>query len=213
MTEPAQLVYRPIVALRGARSYVHSTDLYAEILSGAQALFGAPCQGPLTITFRALCAGTPRIFYCKSDPSEGEPVAEFSIGVAHLRVAGAVLSEPPCVSARKPYDETRICAAATIDGDAIASQRDVGAEPIEVLTALGVALLNTRLPPKGSKWLLGKLQLTRPLRGEDAGGIRLALRANAAGNVAQLQALSEGQALGNMMFMLHKVVAVDVHRA
>ncbi len=203
---PSLLEHRPPSALRGRRLYVHSTDLYADILAGAEALFGGPCDGALSLTLRTTFDRAPRILYrahTRDAAGIADAVVEFSLGVAQQRVDGWVVADGPQVTARKSYDEQPIWSAAVHDGDSVTLAHDPGAAPIEVLTALGVALLNRRLPPPtGRKWLLGRLQLGRPLRDSDSAALRLSLRANAKGDVARLNVAVGDEALGAMMFLL-----------
>ena len=59
MKDPGFDVHEPVAEFRGARDYVHSTDLYDEIVRGAEAL-GLNFAGPVDLRIKARITRQPR---------------------------------------------------------------------------------------------------------------------------------------------------------
>jgi hypothetical protein len=206
VTAPAQgqntAIHRPDVTFRAARNYVHSTDLYEELLRGAAAI-GAVPDGPVELKFRRLLTNQPAFHYARSlsDLPANAPVV-FSLAVAGEMHHGAVVDRNTPVSDRRPYDEAPIWKCAVHQGQAIEVAIDTGMRPIEVVTALGVLLHRRSLPPPADrKWLLTRLELNRPLSHQDVRQIRIEC-ARVTGTMTRSRVESHCGLAGTMDFML-----------
>ena len=197
-------VYTPDVAYRGTRTYVHSTDLYAEILAGCEQLdLGIP-DGPMQLRFRRALTAQPAIcFTITVDDGGADPAVEFFVTIAGQRVAGMVRATTRPVTRRASYDERPIWDRAILRGTVIALREECAAAPIEVLTALAVLQHRALCPPApGNRWMLGRLELARPLRSIDAGALEVTLCRQIGGRMTRSTIASDGAALGQMDFIL-----------
>ena len=81
---PAGFVHAPFIALRGIRIYIHSTDLYDEILIGARAAGWPPVDGAIELRCRLPITTRPafievfldgdKLYYRPVDSKETEGV-------------------------------------------------------------------------------------------------------------------------------------------
>jgi hypothetical protein len=198
-------IHAPQIAFRGTRTYLHSTDLYEEILAGSAFTGLGKPDGPLTMKMRRTLVLQPEL--CYLEPDEDVDVAaaptEFVVTVAGRGVRGIVRETIGAVTRRKGYDERPIWEVARLWGQTVAARATTGATPIEVVTALGVLLHRTLYPPSpNTRWMLGRLDLARPLAGADIPSIEITLRQQIAGRMTRSTIVVAGGALGTMEFIL-----------
>ena len=205
----AELTYAPEMAFRGRRNYVHSTDLYAAILDGFSHLgLGMP-DGPVEINLRRPVVTQPVICYASRADGHrvAEAVADFELNIATSVMGGWVVESGRPVVTRKTYDERVIWENCLLEKGGALLVAETPAHPIEVITAMGVFYHNTlHPPPAGAKWLLGRLQLTRPLRQQDAVATRIKVSRFVAGKITEIRVIAGERELGSMTFLLAKVV-------
>jgi hypothetical protein len=198
--------YHPSCRFRGERNYLHSTDLYASLLAGLESSGFGPATGGLRLTMRRVLRNAVATHYQKLDEKpvvpQDSPI-EFMVEAQAGRVAGWMSETDRAVTARSPYDEVTIRSLAVIEDDSI---RMGGAPPntaFEVATAMAVALHNALLPPSpGRKWMLGRVDLGRPLEKRDAEGMIVRMMQRLGGAFTRSAIVAQGQILGHMQFSL-----------
>jgi hypothetical protein len=201
-TFPAVCV--PIVAYRGTRTYIHSTDLYIELMAAAGTI-GLALGGPVDLRFKRAITTQVEIHFDGEveSPEAGAAPARFAIGGRNRVVFGRIVATDRPVTGRKTYDERRIWDIAQIDGHSVTLSGGAGYAPIEVVTALGVLLHNTALaPPPGSRWLLSRLSLDRPLRPTDAVEMKIAITHAIGRTMTRSSLAASDGAIGNMDFIV-----------
>jgi hypothetical protein len=163
--------YAPVMMFKGARHYLHSTDVYPELIAGAAAC-GWRIDGAIDIRFKKPLMTQPTFHFdgaVEVAESAAAP-ARFGFGVGGNTVFGRIEATGMPVTGRKAYDERTLWDSARIVGRSISQSGASGYQPIEVVTALTLLLHNTLLPvtAPGRRWLLARLSLTRPLQPGDA---------------------------------------------
>jgi hypothetical protein len=198
----SEFYFRPVAAFRGGRDYVHSTDIYQQILDGA-ALNGWSIRGPMDLRINRKMTRQLTYRYSTSPGVDtkltgASGTIELNEKIWHVELQE--IGDP--VGDTKPYDEALIWGAAKF-GDADARlEQDVGMQPIEVVTALAVHLLKQRFAPMtGQRWLLARLELKRLLRAEDAGDIRIVVDRRIGGNITRSRIEAVDGRIGAMTFI------------
>lgn len=208
------LVISPTAALRGAREYAHSTDIYEWILAGAEKAYGVPCVGAITVNFRHVSDREPVLVFQPLGVQGKTPVdamADFQLQVGSHTAVGWIKPSANMVTKRKAYDEKNIWDSARHSEQAYELCQDIDAAPIEVVTALAVLLLNTEKPPQaGHKWFLGRLQLLRPLERANTATTRISIRRALPNGMVRLDVKACGSSVGMMLFALGKSIIKDV---
>jgi hypothetical protein len=204
--------YQPQAVLRASRTYYHSTDCYLDLLAGVEQIFGACCDGSMMITFRSLSNLVPRFIFAAPNTTTQRPssaTSDFRVGLRGGMHYGWIVPGDAQIILHRPYDETPVAQAARLDGQSLVIDCDTGMQPIEVVTALGVLLLNRlQPPPLGRKWLAGRLQFNSPLASTLSSSARVALRGSNPGGVMRLDVTSGGAQVGSMLFSLGDLGAV-----
>ena len=169
-------VHAPAFKFRGTRDYVHSTDMYAELLAGANAAGFSPVAGIVDLGVRRWIRTQPEFHFGAELEEKNSPPATFRLGTRIGIVFGAIVASDRPVIERIAYDESPIWTKARIDGNCAEISGETGMRPIEVLTAL-CAFHHRQMypPPVGKRWLLARLSLVRPLRPQDAKAITISL--------------------------------------
>lgn len=200
---PGPFEHRPAAAFRGAREYVHSTDLYEEIVSGAAGA-GLAFEGPIELRIRARLTRSPVYAFApgtQAPDRHASATCTFRSGATQWAVAVTESAVP--VTARRPYDESPATRCSRVEGTTIRLTGPTGLRPIECVTALGVALHRASLPPpEGKRWLLGQLTLSRPLTAEDAAHMQIALARTAGGAITRASVIARDGVIGTMVFLL-----------
>lgn len=160
---PLPFVHVPPAALRGSRDYVHSTDLYEEIVAGVTAA-GLSFEAPIDLRIRAKIINRPRYEIMRAGSAIGEAAAICAFTSAGQEYMAVVTETEEPVTARKPYDEGPVARLSTIEDRTARLDGKTGLRPIEAVTALAVHLHKTALPPPyGQRWMLGQLSIRRAL--------------------------------------------------
>lgn len=203
MTSPAVLLHTPPAAFRGSRGYVHSTDLYEEILRGTAAA-GLSFDGPINLRIKQRMTRAPRYELLRAG---GEAPAEFA-ALCNFSAGGAgwtwvVTETQQDVSSRKPYDESPASSCGRFSDRAVTISEETGLRPIEAVTALAVLLLNRELPPAvGQRWMLGQLALDRALRASDTRSLTITIERKVGATMVRCAIVGEDGPFGSMMFIL-----------
>jgi hypothetical protein len=195
------VIHCPLVMLRGSRNYVHSTDLYPELLRGAELLGLGRVDGPIDLKLRHLIATQPEFHYGVAPAPEAP--ATFLIRVAATDIEGWIGASDRPVTDRCAYDEAKIWERAVLEDRTIRMTDDPGMKPIEVVTALSVLQHRKLLPPAtGRRWLLARLQLARPLRADVATECQIRLTQTAGRSMTRSVIATPTEVLGTMTFIL-----------
>ena len=130
------VLYVPVVAYRGARTYVHSTTLYTELMVAAGAL-GLALDGLIDMRFtRAITTMVEIHFDGEVESLEASAApARFAVGDRDRIVFGRIIGTDEPVIDRKSYDESGIWDIARIDGRSVSLSSGAGYAPIEVVTS------------------------------------------------------------------------------
>lgn len=195
--------HRPPVAFRGSREYVHSTDLYEEIMAGAESA-GHVVEGPIDLRIRTRLTRRPIYAFAPlTDVPDKHAPATCTFRSGAWQWSVTIRESAETVSARKPYDETLACRFSRIDGRTIELTAPTGMRPIECLTALGVALHKAALPPPvGKRWMLAQLTLARALIAEDASRMKVAIVKIVGGAITRSSVVASDGDIGSMVFVL-----------
>jgi len=193
------------MVFKGARHYLHSTDLYPELIAGAAAC-GWRVDGTIDIRFKRSIATQP-IFHFDGSVGGAESAAaaaEFTLGVGKETVVGRIVGSDRPVTGRKTYDERGIWNLANIADRSVCLLGDSGYAPIEVATALTLLLHNKVLPVTipGRRWLLARLSLNRPLAPADAIDISVEIRQVIGRSMTSSALTTSRGALGQIVFMV-----------
>lgn len=205
MKDPGFDVHEPVAEFRGARDYVHSTDLYDEIVRGAEAL-GLNFAGPVDLRIKARITRQPRYRFSREDALS--PVADAVAAQCRFHDGGrpwvVLVSEGVTpVIGRKPYDEGPAARHGSITGRTARLTGETGLQPIEAVTALAVLLHKTALPPPpGRRWMLGQMTLERALAPRDATELRIEIDKVSAGAITRSTLFSGDERLGALVFIL-----------
>jgi hypothetical protein len=169
-------VHAPAFKFRGTRDYVHSTDMYTELLVGAHAAGFSPIDGVVHLGVRRWITTHPE-FHFGLEPKDKTPCpATFQLGTGTRIVSGAIVASNRPVVGRTPYDESPIWGNARLDGNCAEIIGDTGMRPIEVVTALcAFHHRQTYPPPVGKRWLLARLFLGRPLQPQDTTAVTISI--------------------------------------
>ena len=197
------ILHAPPATLRGTRDYVHSTDLYEEILAGAAGA-GIAIAGPIDLRITGKITRQPVYRFQAAegaDVSRTAAICRFRWREESWICAVAERGEP--VTARKPYDESPAARLGQIDDRMIAIASETGMRPIEAVTALGVVLHKTALPPPaGERWMLAQLTLRRPLQASDTRKLTVAIERIVGQRMTRSSLAAEDGPLGTMTFIL-----------
>jgi hypothetical protein len=200
---PMSFVHTPDMKFRAARNYVHSTDLYEELLRGAEAA-GLDIDGKIELKMRRLLRKQPEFRYVRSPEnlSKDAPV-EFSLSAAGVLWRGTVCERDAPVVNRKSYDEAPIWMHAVPEGRTVRLDQETGMRPIEVVAALGVLLHRRQFPiAQDRKWYLARLDLLRPLVAHDARTVCLELTRNLGATMTRSAVSTVDGLIGHLDFIL-----------
>ncbi|MDA9430541.1 hypothetical protein [Bradyrhizobium sp. CCBAU 51627] len=197
------LIFSPQVALRGSRTYVHSTTLYEQLIRAATSL-GLQIRGPLDMRVNRLIRKQPSLCFCEGPLGanyEEPAVVSFYVGETPWHCLVSERSER--VTRSEVYDEESIRKNAIVEGQTIRLDGKVNASPFEVVTSLTLQLHNALLSiPPGRKWFLGRVQLQRLLVEEDAQKIRITLAKKTGLGLTRCAIEISTSAIGTIDFIL-----------
>jgi hypothetical protein len=201
LSEMQTLLFEPAAAFRGPRDYVHSTDIYEEIMAGARYHGVAlDCGLDLKILNR-ICYRPVYSFVRDGDVDTADAAAIALLPGSPWQVKIIETTEP--VVARKSYDEQKIFNASRIAGNRISLVEPVGMRPVEIATALSVKFHKFGFPPDpGTRWLLARLELSRLFRDEDSVGLAIELERRVGKKMTRSRIVSADGVIGALTFIL-----------
>jgi hypothetical protein len=202
LSEVVEFSHEPAAAFRGSRDYVHSTDIYEQIVAGANVMNLIP-SGKIDLHIRRKISSRPTYqFSRRAFPGE-QDAAYANIELSGSEWLVQVISASQPVEATKAYDEQRIFDASVIEENSIALRRNIGMRPIEVVTALAVELHKALFPPGAlQRWLLGRLEVSRPLGMRDAEFMAIEIERRIGKNITRSRVIAEEGAIGSLTFIL-----------
>jgi len=198
----SEFFYSPPAAFRGGRDYIHSTDIYQQIIDGALSN-GWSIGGPMDLRINRKM--TRQVVYRYSSAPSAAAKSAGAVGLIELNgktwhVELQDSGDP--VGDVKRYDEAQIWNSAELGDLEVSLDRDVGMQPIEVVTALAVHLHKQRLAPApGRRWLLARLELERLLTKEDASHIKIVIDRRIGSGTTRSQIQAAGHHIGAMTFI------------
>ena len=199
-------IYSPDFFFRAERSYVHTTDIYDGLLSGARECGLGQVDGEINLTMRKVMTRNLDIVFCQSGETVEKPkdaAVDFSVGVGGQPVRGWMVESDRAIDRRRDYDENGIHRHTHQDDAAIWIDKPSGASPIEVLTSLAVLLHKTvATPPPGQKWLDTRLNLVRPLTPSDGSAMRVEMVQKLGGKLTKSFITAADRKLGHIYFSL-----------
>jgi hypothetical protein len=202
LSEVVEFSHEPAAAFRGSRDYIHSTDIYEEIIAGANVMGLVP-SGQIGLQIRRKIVRRPIYLFSRRALPEEKDAAYANIGLSGSEWLVRVVDTAQPVEATKTYDEQRIFEASFIDEKAVFLRQNIGMRPIEVVTALSVKLHKTLFPPSPlQRWLLGRLQVSRPLSSRDAEYMAIEIERRIGRNITRARVIAEEGAIGSLTFML-----------
>jgi hypothetical protein len=198
----AEFSHEPAAAFRGSRNYVHSTDIYEEIVSGANLANLLP-SGKIDLHIRRKIVSCPVYLFTREAFAREEDAAYANIELSGSEWLVRVVNTAQPVVASKAYNEQRIFDASFIEQNSIVLRQNIGMRPIEVVTALSVKLHKTLFPPGPlQRWLLGRLDVSRPLGKRDAEFMAIEIERRIGKNITRARVIAEEGAIGSLTFML-----------
>ncbi|MGY3488960.1 hypothetical protein ACVW1C_006843 [Bradyrhizobium sp. USDA 4011] len=195
------LLFEPAAAFRGSRDYVHSTDIYEEILAGAQ-YHGITLDCGLDLRILRKISCRPVYYFVgNGDVDAADAAAIAVLPGSPWQVKIIETTEP--VLTRKSYDEQKIFNASRIAGNRISLEEPVGMRPVEIATALSVNFHRSGFPPdSGTRWLLARLELSRLFRDEDSAGLAIELERRVGKKMTRSRIVSADGVIGALTFIL-----------
>lgn len=192
-TVPLELAYK------GARTYLHGTDMYNAIMEQLSRAMPDRVCGPLKMVMHAFARNQVDLLYCvgaERCPRPEHARLEFYLAGG---VSGWLCETDRPVRSRRPYPESEIVAGSRIDGQTISAAPGVPCSAIEVLVSLTKHLHST-LRPGPSGWAFTRLELQRPLEERDREDLQVELQL-ALGNRLTRSAVRTGETpLGHIYF-------------
>lgn len=156
---------------------------------------------------RAVTRDEVDIHYGRPNDALGTPVPrppiDFAVEANTGTIQGYMSESQRHVTARADYDEQAIRRLAVIDGDRVRMTGTPPNTPIEVVTSIAVTLHNVLLPPPAeSKWLLGRIDLVRPLDDADRDAIEVCLAQRLGSHLTRSTVSAASRPLGQLQFFL-----------
>jgi hypothetical protein len=194
--------YQPPVAFRGSRDYIHSTDIYEEIINGA-ALANLGFEGPIDLRIRTKITCRPRYIFLPVDALFEDAAATCSFNSGGSSYVAAITETAEVVIDRKAYDDSSAATASIIEGRSARLIGETGLRPVEAVTALAVHLHKTALPPAtGQRWMEVQMSIHRPFIDADTSTLALHIDRIVGGTMTRTRIEAIGGPLGTIMFIL-----------
>lgn len=196
MTDAGQV--RLDVAFKGARTYLHGTDLFDAMMALAARRRGSALSNIRMSFYRPLTRGVAAQRLVAAEAAAPRPAALFEARVDGASAAWALVEsgEPP--TGRRPYDESRVTAGAVVDGRSIVQDEPTAFSFIERLVALNKRLLDTlHAEPKPSWWFA---RLEMPESPPASAALRLELEAGIGARLVKSSIEIDGRKGGAIYF-------------
>lgn len=195
-------IHMPPAALRGSRDYVHSTDLYEEIIA-AVATAGLSFEAPIDLRIRAKITNRPRYEIVPVGVAVGDAAAICTFTSGGQEYMAVVTETNEAVTARKHYDESPAVQFSTVRARGALLHGETGLKPIEAVTALAVHLHKTALPPpSGQRWMLGQLSIRRALADTETRHLALEIERMIGHTTTRTRITAIDGSIGTMLFVL-----------
>ncbi|MBI3096120.1 MAG: hypothetical protein HYY97_14730 [Rhodocyclales bacterium] len=188
-----------VLAYKGARSYLHGTDMYNAIMEYFGRVMSQQVRGPLKMVMHEFARNQVDLLYsigAERCPRPENARLEFSLAGD---VSGWLNETDRPVRSSRPYPEDEIIAGSRLEERAIIAALGAPCSTIEVLVSL-TKHLHTTLLPGATGWAFTKLELQRPLSDDDADDLQVELL-NTLGNRLTKSAVRVGSTLlGHIYF-------------
>ena len=200
----AEFSVSPPVVLRGGRDYVHSTDLYTDLVAALASHGVATCR-EFDLKIKGKIVTQPRFDFYRghSSPVGDKPSAIAKFWTATENWVAHVVPGLDPVASRKPYDESGIWLKVRQNGWSFEVCDCDGYTPIEVVTAVGVFAHKTLHPPgAGHRWLLAQISGKRMLAATERAFFRLDIARSMGPKMVQSNMSDANGLFGSMLFVL-----------
>jgi hypothetical protein len=197
-----QFSYEPAAAFRGSRDYFHSTDICEEIVAGAHSR-QLVLSGKMDLHIREKISRRPTFNFTCGGTMHGRVSAFAAVELSGSPWFVEIVETQELIETSKQYDEQRIFDASIIEQNRILLQKNVGMRPIEVVTAVSVKLHRVLFPPApNQRWLLARLELSRPLREADAEFLAVELERKVGKRITRSRIVAAEGTIGALTFVL-----------
>jgi len=192
------------VPFKGERNYIHSTDVYVDILRGLEEHERIPIDGitDVDFVFRRVCR--QRVQMTRDRQQDSDAVATFSFRYRGEPQQWQLYERDIPVSDRVPCHEADVIARSCIDaeGQVIAAPYADGprATLIETIVALNKALHLDVFSEARGKWLFTQVQSERALRDPRPEEIRIHLAKQFGLRLTKSEILFDGALFGHIFF-------------
>jgi hypothetical protein len=196
-------ILEPEIPFRGKRTYIHSTDIYEFVLSGATTMKLGQPDGRVTIVLRRRIDSRPRFFFVTADDSTPIPDSpcEFAVDMSGKSYKGWIEESGAPIANRIPYDEVPIRAASRIGEKSIWLDGPSNATAIETVTSLATFMHDQLMPaPPGTKWWATRLDFNRPLNQEDSVCLEIVLEQRLGKKLTRSRVITKGETIGTANF-------------
>lgn len=193
----------PDLPFKGARTYLHGTDLVPAAVEALGAMRD-PSDARLQVAFHGF-ARTACRFNLFPDPSDTRrPDDAIAQVVAtwpdKAKMIGWFVETGKPVLRRISFDEDAIAARATMRGEAISIAAPPDNTAIELTVAMTKRLHYRLFPINEGRWVFSRLDLLRPLSEGDRKGLCIALSHRLGNRLTRSAVLSHGQGIGDIYF-------------
>jgi hypothetical protein len=189
--------------LKGSRTYIHGTDMYAVFVANVFAHYAPDEQGSLRMTIHRIATRQSSILVSAPGADVARPAdvyAEFSGQTPDgIKRAYLVESGGP-VTKRYSYDEERIENLCVLSEQTITIAGDSGYAPIEVVVAMNKRLHNSLFPLTSERWMFTRFETNRPLQPDDAQRFRVSFLQKLGTKLSRSAILVAEQPIGHVYF-------------
>lgn len=172
------IVLPSTLRFKGAREYLHGTDIYDALIDQCARTGLGEVDGPLDLTFSRFCTGQMDFRFAENEDDRCRPedtVGHFNLTTGQAIRFGWMVQTTRPVTDHYAFDEDAITRRSKIANEIIADGGANDARPIEVVVALTKHLHCTVLPIDNERWIMAQLRMSRPLRQSDKGSIEIHL--------------------------------------
>lgn len=162
------------LAYKGARTYLHGTDMYNAIMEYLGCVMPQHLRGPLKMVMHEFARNQVDLRYsvgAERCPRPENARLEFFLADD---VSGWLSETHRPVRSSRPYPENEIVAGSRIEGPAITAVPGASFSAIEVLVSL-TKYLHSTLRPGPAGWAFTRLELQRPLNDSDKDNLQVEL--------------------------------------
>jgi hypothetical protein len=184
---------------KGARDYLHGTDIYDGTMQVLQRIAPEFAHGRLRMVIHEF-AHRQCDLVCTTGavpcPRPDDARIEFWLSGG---VSAWLTETSRPVTRRQPYPEDEIVAVSKIDGQTIQACGVPPFSPIEMIVTL-TKELHLALRGRNKRWAFTRLELERPLAAGDPVGLRIELLQSLGNRLTRCAVRSAGEPLGHIFF-------------